>query len=62
MLVWLSKPLQRERNWRMDCLQSQSAKALSHDHLFHSMLGLSQVDTRLAKPELDLFAACSPGR
>ena len=62
MLVWLSKPLQRERNWRMDCLQSQSAKALSHDHLFHSMLGLSQVDTRLTKPELDLFAACSPGR
>jgi lipid A ethanolaminephosphotransferase len=62
MLVWLSKPLQRERNWRMDCLQSQSAKALSHDHLFHSMLGLSQVDTRLAKPELDLFAACSSGR
>ncbi|WP_228763332.1 phosphoethanolamine transferase [Limnohabitans sp. 2KL-27] len=62
MLVWLSKPLQRERNWRMDCLQSQSAKALSHDHLFHSMLGLSQVSTRWAKPELDLFAACSAGR
>ena len=62
MLVWLSKPLQRERNWRMDCLQAQSAKALSHDHLFHSMLGLSQVSTRLAKPELDLFAACSAWR
>ena len=62
MLVWLSKPLQRERNWRMDCLQAQSAKALSHDHLFHSMLSLSQVSTRLAKPELDLFAACSAGR
>ena len=62
MLVWLSKPLQRERNWRMDCLQAQSAMALSHDHLFHSMLSLSQVSTRLAKPELDLFAACSAGR
>ncbi len=62
MLVWLSKPLQRERHWRMDCLQAQSAKALSHDHLFHSMLSLSQVSTRLAKPELDLFAACSAGR
>ena len=62
MLVWLSKPLQRERNWRMDCLQAQSAKPLSHDHLFHSMLSLSQVSTRLAKPELDLFAACSAGR
>ena len=38
------------------------AKPVSHDHLFHSMLSLSQVSTRLAKPELDLFAACSAGR
>ncbi len=62
MLVWLSQPLQRERNWRMACLQAQSTKALSHDHLFHSMLGLTQVSTRLAKPELDLFAACAATR
>jgi lipid A ethanolaminephosphotransferase len=62
MLVWLSKPLQRERNWRMACLQGQSAKPLSHDHLFHSLLGLTQVTTDVAKPELDLFSACAAGR
>jgi lipid A ethanolaminephosphotransferase len=62
MLVWLSKPLQRERNWRMACLQGQSAKPLSHDHLFHSLLGLTQVSTGVAKPELDLFSACAAGR
>jgi lipid A ethanolaminephosphotransferase len=62
MVVWLSKPLQRERDWRMACLQDQSAKPLSHDHVFHSVLGLTQVTTRLAKPELDLFAACAAGR
>ena len=61
LLVWLSKPMQRERNWGMACLQAQSAKALSHDHLFHSLLGLSQVGTGLAKPELDLFSACAAG-
>jgi lipid A ethanolaminephosphotransferase len=62
MLVWLSKSLQRERNWGMNCLQAQSAKPLSHDHLFHSVLGLAQVGTQLAKPEVNLFSACAIGR
>lgn len=62
MLVWLSKPLQRQRGWNPACLQAQSGKALSHDNLFHSVLGLAQVSTRLAKPELDLFAACAAAR
>ncbi|WP_396432014.1 phosphoethanolamine transferase [Limnohabitans sp.] len=62
MVVWLSKPMQRQRGWTMACLQGQSAKALTHDNLFHSMLGLSQVKTGLAKPDLDLFAACSGSR
>ncbi len=62
MLVWLSKPLQRQRGWDVACLQGQSARALSHDHLFHSMLGLTQVSTDLAQPALNLFAACSAGR
>jgi lipid A ethanolaminephosphotransferase len=62
MLVWLSKPLQKQRGWNMSCLQAQSAKPLSHDHLFHSMLSLNQVKTSLAKPELDLFSACTAGR
>jgi lipid A ethanolaminephosphotransferase len=62
MLVWLSKPLQRQRGWNPACLQTQSGKPLSHDNLFHSLLGLAQVSTRLAKPELDLFAACAAPR
>jgi lipid A ethanolaminephosphotransferase len=62
MLAWLSKPLQQQRGWRMACLQAQADKPWSHDNLFHSMLDLSQVGTRLAKPELNLFAACAAGR
>lgn len=62
MVVWLSKPMQRQRGWSMACLQAQSGKALSHDNLFHSVLGLTQVSTGLAKPELDIFSACSPAR
>jgi lipid A ethanolaminephosphotransferase len=62
MLAWLSKPMQAQRGWRMACLQGQADKPWSHDNLFHSVLGLSQVATGLAKPELDIFAACAPGR
>jgi lipid A ethanolaminephosphotransferase len=62
MLAWLSKPMQAQRGWRMACLQGQADKPWSHDNLFHSMLGLSQVATGLAKPQLDIFAACAPGR
>jgi lipid A ethanolaminephosphotransferase len=62
MLAWLSKPLQQQRGWRMACLQAQADKPWSHDNLFHSMLDLSQVGTNLAKPELNLFAACAAGR
>ncbi|WP_233251803.1 phosphoethanolamine transferase [Limnohabitans sp. Jir72] len=62
MLAWLSKPMQAQRGWRMACLQSQADKPMSHDNLFHSMLGLSQVATGLSKPQLDIFAGCSAGR
>ncbi len=62
MLAWLSKPMQAQRGWRMACLQSQADKPWSHDNLFHSMLGLSQVATGLSKPQLDIFAGCSAGR
>ncbi len=62
MLVWLSKSMQKQRGWNMSCLQAQSTKALSHDHMFHSVLTLNQVKTSLLKPELDLFSACTTAR
>ncbi|WP_414013390.1 phosphoethanolamine transferase [Limnohabitans sp.] len=62
MLVWLSPAFQSQRGWRMSCLREQSAKALSHDHFFHSVLGLTQVSTQLRKPELDVFQACAAAR
>ena len=29
-----------------------------HDHLFHSLLGLTAVETAERNPELDIFADC----
>ena len=42
----------------MACIASRRDTPLSHDNLFHSVLGLLDVETRARKPELDLFAPC----
>jgi len=62
MVVWLSKPLQSQRGWTTACLKAQANKPLTHDNLFHSVLGLAQVGTALAQPAQDIFAACSAAR
>lgn len=59
MALWLSKPMQSQLGWNATCWKKQVANAVSHDHLFHSVLTLAQVKTRWQQPELDVFAACS---
>lgn len=58
MLVWLSSGFQRSFEVDSHCLLSDAHKALSQDNLFHSMLGLLQIDTRVYDPTLDIFASC----
>jgi len=42
----------------MECLQAQASRTLSHDNLFHSVLGALDVRTFAYKTDLDLFAPC----
>ncbi len=58
MLSWVSEPMARRLNLRRDCLRENAAAPLSHDNLFHAMLGLLDVQTALYRRELDWFAAC----
>ncbi len=58
MLSWVSSAMQQRLGLRTSCMQKQSATALSHDNLFHSMLGLLDVQTTLHRPALDVFSAC----
>ena len=58
MLTWLSPAFQQQRGVTADCLRPQAGQALSHDHLFHSLLGLSGVQTQVRQPALDIFGAC----
>ena len=58
MLTWLSGPMQKRLGVRQDCLQKNAGAPLTHDNLFHSMLGLLDVNTSVYQPRLDVFAAC----
>ena len=59
MVMWLSKPLQSQLKWDAHCWKKHASAPMSHDHLFHSVLTLVEVKTRVQQPELDIFAGCA---
>lgn len=58
-ITWLSPGYERRSGLSVGCLRSQADARLSHDHLFHSVLGLLQVDTAAYRRELDAYAPCA---
>lgn len=58
MLTWLSGGLQQRASLSMDCLRQRALAPHSHDNLFHSVLGLMDVQTTAHQPALDLYAPC----
>jgi len=58
MVAWLSPSLQRSSGVTTPCLMSRAAEPVSHDHLFHSVLGLMGVQTRVRDDALNLFRPC----
>ena len=58
MVWWLSEGFMKSRMINSDCLKEKSSDALSHDNLFHSVLGLLDVSSQAYEQELDISAAC----
>ena len=58
MVSWMSQGLQQRIGVKTDCLRTRASLPLSHDHLFHSVLGLMDVTTQLRQPGLNLFSPC----
>lgn len=58
MLVWSSGGLRATTGLDERCLQGRAQDALSHDNVFHSMLGMLDVSTAAYRPGLDPFARC----
>lgn len=59
MLTWLSPAMQQRTGVQTPCLNGQAQQPLTHDNLFHSVLGLMDVQTVAYQPTLDLFHACA---
>jgi len=57
-LVWVGEDLAKSAGFDMSCMAKQTDGSRSHDNLFHSVLGLMDVATKVYDPHLDVFAAC----
>ena len=58
MISWMSPSFERWSDVSTTCLRQQRDRALSHDHLFHSVLGIMAVQTRVYQAQNDLFGTC----
>jgi lipid A ethanolaminephosphotransferase len=62
MVVWLSPQFSADAGVDRGCLGAESGAKMSHDNLFHSVLGLLDVQTSVYRTERDLFAPCRRDR
>ncbi len=58
MVLWMSDTFEAQEGIDPVCVAKESGAALSHDNLFHSVLGMLGVATQAREPELDIFADC----
>lgn len=58
MLIWTSAGTRRSQALDSHCMENGRSAALSHDHLFHTVLGLSRVRAGEYRAGLDALAAC----
>lgn len=57
-LNWFSPSFVEQRKLDVACLKRSTSQRITHDHLFHSVLGLLDVQTSLHQPKLDMYAPC----
>lgn len=61
MMMWLSPAWQSRAGLKTDCLAKKAGQPYSHDNLFHTVLGLAQVQTQAQNKNLDITEGCRPG-
>ncbi len=57
-ITWLSPEWQKATGLSIRCLKEAAGAEVSHDHYFHSILGLMNVETDAYVPTLDAYARC----
>jgi len=61
MVMWVSPAWQSRAGLKTDCLAKKAGQPYSHDNLFHTVLGLAQVQTKARNKNLDITEGCRPG-
>lgn len=62
MILWMSQGFKMQFGLDERCLADKARDALSHDNLFHSVLGMLDISTQVHDPALDIFATCRTGQ
>ncbi|MNT34966.1 Phosphoethanolamine transferase EptA [compost metagenome] len=57
-VVWFSRPYQAAMGVDTSCLAKEAGQPKSHDNLFHTVLGMMDVETTVYDRGLDAFANC----
>jgi lipid A ethanolaminephosphotransferase len=57
-VTWLSPRFEQQSGVTVACLKAKADERASHDHYFHTALGLLGVQTQVYRPQLDLSASC----
>lgn len=55
---WFSSGFERDGHIDRQCLMNQSSKEYSQDNLFHTLLGLMNIETAVYSPQLDMIKEC----
>ena len=58
-ITWLSPSFEQQSGLSLHCLRAHAQQRVTHDHLFHSVLGLMQVGTASYRRTLDAYAECA---
>lgn len=58
MMLWMSDAFSTRFGIDRTCLAARRQQPLSHDNVFHSVLGMLDIDTAVRNPKLDMFHAC----
>lgn len=61
MMLWMSEGFSERFRIDRTCLMARRDQPMSHDNVFHSVLGMLDVNTAVLNPKLDLFRACTRG-
>jgi lipid A ethanolaminephosphotransferase len=61
MVFWSSEGLRQRMGIDASCLRQTTGRPLSHDHVFHSTLGLLDIHLPAKREALDMFSPCMQG-